>query len=481
MSADRQKIKLTFKSGAKKNTANAPAQSNVPPKTQSAAPEASSRADRLSRVSTPLEAARKNMEIYSSLGIESNDARRQALRSRRLKARRTVALSPAPVPVTASKSVFSRFLKDLKNGVTAHIKKLDLLLLAVIILLAVIGILAVHSASLTMASHRRMDILQIGGFIIGMLAVVILPFFDYSEILKHSKAIFILNVIILVYTAIFGFNPSGDSNRSWISLGFTNIQPAEFSKILFILTLSAHLEKVRDTVNKPLTLLGLLCHGGAIIGLVLTEQDWGNALVFIAIFAIMLFAAKLDIRYILSLIGLGVISFPFIWEQLGEFRRRRVLIGFNPDLDPLNYGFQAIRSRNAIASGGLFGQGYMQGQTVQHPTALAEKQNDMIFAVIGQEFGFIGCILVIVAFALLIYRILRTAGKSKDYAGLYLCAGIAGLILFQFIINIGMALGITPVVGITLPLVSYGTSSLLSVYFALALVMTVRANAYEKL
>ena len=171
MSADRQKIKLTFKSGAKKNTANAPTQSNVPPKTQSAAPEASSRADRLSRVSTPLEAARKNMEIYSSLGIESNDARRQALRSRRLKARRTVALSPAPVPVTASKSVFSRFLKDLKNDVTAHIKKLDLLLLAVIILLAVIGILAVHSASLTMASHRRMDILQIGGFIIGMLAV----------------------------------------------------------------------------------------------------------------------------------------------------------------------------------------------------------------------------------------------------------------------------------------------------------------------
>jgi hypothetical protein len=241
LSGEKQRIKLTFKSGAKKSPSNIPTQSSVPPQSTFETDNTPSKTDKLSRVSTPLEAARRNMEIYSSLGIESNDARRQALRSRRLKARRTVALSPAPIPVTASKNGFTRFWAELKSGVVTHVKKLDILLLFVIILLAAIGILAVHSASLTMASHRRMDLLQIGGFIIGILAIVILPFFDYSELLKHTKALFILNVIILVYTAIFGFNPSGDSNRSWISLGFTNIQPAEFSKILFIVTLSAHL------------------------------------------------------------------------------------------------------------------------------------------------------------------------------------------------------------------------------------------------
>lgn len=485
MATEKKKVKLTVKrtTGIGKQTTaskvihkDGKTSSSIGTTPQSSAPIK----DKLSRVMTPLDAARKNVEFYSTLGIENNDARRQALRSRRLKARRTIALSPAPVPVTAEKNGISRLFNEIKSGITEHIKRLDIPLIAVVIIIGIIGILSVHSATLTISTHRRMDILQIGGFIIGLCLMVLLPYIDYSDILKKTPFIFWLNVAILVYTALFGFNPSGESNESWISLGFTNIQPAEFSKILFIITLSAHLEKIRDNINRPGTLLSLLLHGGIIIGLVLIEKDWGNTLVFIAIFAFMLFAAKIDLRYILVIAGIATAAFPVIWEHLGEFRRRRVLIGFNPDLDPLDVGFQAIQSRSAIASGGLFGQGYMQGNIVQHPTALAEKQNDMIFAVIGQEFGFIGCAIVICAFAFLIYRIIRIASRSKDYAGIFMCAGVAGLTLFHFIINIGMALAITPVVGITLPLVSYGTSSLLSFYTAYSLCMTVSANSYKK-
>ncbi len=433
---------------------------------------------KLSRVMSPLDAERKNRELYTNLGLVSSASRRQAARSKRLKARRTIALSPAPAPLTAPKTGAARVFGEIKKGILEHLKRLDYLMLFSIIVVAVFGVLAVHSATLTEAAHRRFDLLQIGGFFIGVFLIVIVPFFDYGEIAKRTKFLFLMNVVILVFTLIFGESVTGETNRNWVDIfGVTKIQPAEFAKVLFILSLSSHLERVRERLNRPRTLLGVLLHGGVIIGLVLAEQDWGNALVFFAIFAAMLFAAKIDIRYILGSLALAVISFPLIWDNLDNFRKKRVLIGFNPDLDPLGTGHQVIRSRNAIASGGLFGQGYMQGSTIQQKGALYAKQTDMIFAVIGQELGFVGCAVLILSFMFMVYRIIRTAGTSKDYAGTYICAGVAGMLVFQFIINVGMALGLTPVVGITLPLVSYGTSSLLSTYAALALVMAVYANS----
>lgn len=434
--------------------------------------------EKLSRVMTPLDAENKNRELYTNLGVVSSSSRHQAIRSKRLKARRTIALSPAPAPVTAPKTGRSRLFGEIKKGVTEHLKRLDYPLLIVITLIGIIGVLAVHSATLTLASHRRYDLLQIAGFFFGIFAIVVIPFFDYGEIIKRRKLVFIINAAILVFTLVFGESVTGDTNRNWVDIfGITKVQPAEFAKVLFIISLASHLSLVRERLNRIRTLLGVIAHGVVIIGLVLAEKDWGNALVFVAIFVTMLFAAKIDVRYILGGLALSVAAFPIIWDNLDDFRKKRILIGFNPDLDPLGAGHQVIRSRNAIASGGLLGQGYMQGSTIQAKGALYAKHTDMIFAVIGQEFGFVGCALLIGAFAFLVIRIIHAASTSKDYAGTYICAGVAGMIIFQFVINIGMALGLTPVVGITLPLVSYGTSSLLSAYAALALVMAVAANS----
>jgi len=359
----------------------------------------------------------------------------------------------------------------------SHFRKIDFLFLALIIFVGLIGVVAVHSGSLTDPYHRRIDFLQMFCFLIGIFAVVILPVIDLSSLLNRWRLILTVNVILLIITLIFGYSPTGEENKSWINLGFTSIQPAEFSKVLFILSLSAHLEKIRDRLNSFIPLISILLHGGLIIGLVLAEKDWGNTLVFIVIFVVMLFCAKLDLRYIFGCIAAVVAIFPVIWEHLGEFRKKRVLIGFNPELDPQGYGHQVIRSRNAIASGGLFGQGYLNGETIQRPGALFAQHTDMVFAVIGQEFGFVGCAVLIVSYALLITKIITITGKSRDYSGTYICCGVAGMFIFQFIINIGMALGISPVVGITLPLVSYGASSLICMYGALALVMTVYANS----
>ncbi len=430
------------------------------------------------RVMSPLESNEKNKELYSNLGIVSVSTHKQMLRSKRLKARRTLTLAPAPVPVNAPKSGIERLYSEIKKEIVAHIKKLDIVFLCLVALIGIFGIIAVHSATLTEASHRRYDFLQIAGFLMGIFAVVVLPFIDYTEITKRTKLIFILNVVILIYTAIFGISVTGSTNRNWVSFfGITNIQPAEISKVLFIVSLASHLEILRDSINKIKGLLTVCVHALVIIGLVALQSDVGNLLVFVAIFVTMLFVAKIEYKYILASVAVAVISFPIIWENLGDFRRKRILIGFNPDLDPLDVGHQVIQSRNAIASGGFLGQGYMQGATIQRKGALFAKHTDMIFAVIGQEFGFVGCVIFILCYAFLTLKIISIAGKAKDSVGTYICAGVAGLFIFQFIVNIGMAVGLTPTIGITLPLVSYGTSSLLSAYFALALVMSVHSNS----
>ncbi len=441
-------------------------------------PNVSYETDRTKRVKTPLEAEMSNKELYSNLGIESSASVRQERRRKALRARRTLMLKPAPAPITAQRSGAFGVLSELRSSFLAHFKKMDIWLFVFAALVAVFGIIAVHSATLTEASHRRYDFLQIFAFCAGVFTIFVLPAFDYGEITKNTKLLFSINILILLYTVIFGESVTGDTNRNWINFfGITKLQPAEFSKVLFILSLSSHLDRVRDRLNSIAVLPGVLLHGGVVIGLVLLQGDMGNALVFAAIFAVMLFCARLDLRYIFGFIFAGILAFPLIWDNLDDFRKKRILIGFNPDLDPLGAGHQVIRSRNAIASGGLFGQGYMQGSTIQRKGALFAKHTDMIFATIGQELGFLGCAALIVLFGLLAWRIIVASLRARDNSGMLICAGVAGMLIFQFIINIGMALGITPVVGITLPLVSYGTSSLISVYCSLALVMSVYVNS----
>lgn len=463
------RISSEFSSGLKKKQIKAESESNV-----GKILSVPQHTNRLGRVMTPVEAERKNRLLYGNISISN---RVQAQRSKRLKARRTFSDAPAPKPLNVSTNGISGIWHYVKKTVIAHIRKIDFVLLILIVILASFGIIAVHSGSMNEFAHRRIDFLQIASFAIGLFGVLLLPAFDISTLFEKWKLVYIINVGLLVVTLLFGYSPTGEENNSWINLGFTSIQPAEFSKVLFIISLSAHLEKIKDSINKLSSMARMLLHGFSIIGLVLAEKDWGNTLVFIVIFVTMVFCAGINLRYIFGCIALAVAAFPIIWDNLGEFRKRRVLIGFNPELDPQGYGHQVIRSRNAISSGGLFGQGYLQGETIHTDGALFAQHTDMVYAVIGQEFGFVGCALLIAVYVFLVSRILYIAGKAKDYSGSYICCGVAGMLIFQFIINIGMALGISPVVGITLPLVSYGASSLIAMYSALALVMAVYGNS----
>ena len=429
------------------------------------------------RVFTPLQAQEIRRLTIDKIGYVSTAKKVEQQRMRSLKARRTLALKPAPTPPTAPKGKLAKETHKIAGVVAKHLSQLDYIFFFAAVAIAVIGIFAVHSATLSRSNPVKYDIMEIGCFVIGVGAMLGLSMVDYSGISRYTKYIIGINILLCIYTLIFGYSIIGDNNRNWINVFGIGVQPAEFSKVLFILSLSSHLQNLGDRINNFKGIVPLFCHGLLIISLVLLQGDLGNTTVFIAIFVFMCFAAKLSLWYFGAAVGITVIASPIIWQNLAVYQKNRILVGFNPDLDPLGKGYQVIRSRNAIASGGIFGKGYTKGYVTQHPRALFAKESDMIFGTIGEEGGLIACVALIVLFTVLIYRIIKISLTSKDSMGTYICAGVAGMFAYQFILNVGMCMGNLPVVGITLPLVSYGGSSLISCYAALALVLSVYANS----
>ena len=368
-------------------------------------------------------------------------------------------------------TVFSEFIE--------HLKHLDYITVTIVAALSCIGILAVHSATAA-RGNTRFDIMQIGMTVIGFCIMFALSYLDYDGLTKHYRIILIINVIMLLVTAIFGTGAdgSGETNRNWIRFGSFGIQPAEIAKILYIITFSAHLDAVRHRINHIKTLVGLMLHSGLIIGLVLLEKDLGQATVFIAITVVMLFAARLSLWYFAGAGAAALAAAPIIFSNLKTYQQERILVGFNPELDPLVRGYQVIQSKTAIASGGITGLGYMQGFLTQSntPNLLPAKQTDMIFAVIGEEAGLIGTVIVLILFLGLVARLFANSMSADKMSGSLICAGVGGMIMYQAIENIGMCLGLLPVIGITLPFVSYGGSSVLGMYLAIGAAVSVYAK-----
>ncbi len=415
------------------------------------------------------------------LPVEADRLKRQAgfltADGRKLRrAKRSLDLKPAPPPIEAPKTPLRRRLRGLFNEAKELLSRLDYVTILAVAALSIIGILAVHSATLT-KSTDRFDIMQIGMTVVGFCLLVGLSYLDYDGLIKNYRLILIVNCAMLLFTAIFGTGADGggDTNHNWIRIGSIGIQPAELGKILYIITFASHIEAVKHRLNHIKTVFGLLLHAGLILGLVLLEKDVGQVTVYAMITVCMLFGARLSLWYFAALFGMALAGAPIVWNLLQDYQRERILVGFQPELDPLYRGYQVIKSKTAIAAGGVFGQGYRQGLITQ-TELLPAKQTDMIFAVIGEEAGFIGAIAVILLFCILIARLLRNAYFADKFSGRMICVGVAGMLLYQVIENIGMCLGLLPVIGITLPFVSYGGSSVLGTYLAVGVAVSVYAK-----
>lgn len=350
-------------------------------------------------------------------------------------------------------------------------KNFEKLLFILVCLLAIAGIVAIYSATYSYGSLSNV-ITQGACFVLGLVAMLILSFFDYEQYEGLIKYIAGISILLLLAVLIIG--QAGEwGAKSWIRIGPIGIQPAEVTKIAFIITLSYHLYLVHEKINHPLVLLGLVGHAAVPIGLILLQPDAGSAMVFIFIFLVLLFIAGLSYKYIISAGILGLISLPVIYNfLLSEFQKDRIKVFFNPESDPLYRGYNVIQSKIAVGAGRLFGSGYLKGAQTQLDF-LPTKHTDFIFSVICEEFGLIGAFVIILLLTILIFRCIQIAKNSNSLFGKYICVGVAAMFIFHVAENCGMCIGLTPVTGIPLPFISYGGTSLITYMAAIGLVMSV--------
>ncbi len=345
----------------------------------------------------------------------------------------------------------------------------DYTMAIIAIVLSIFGVFMVASA--TKGSDGSYVIKQAFAVFLGICFMFILSHINYEVFLnfKLSVALFVTSIFLLILTLFIGF---GVGNQNWIALSglSLNIQPSEFVKVLFIITFAKHLDSVKGNINKPKNILLLLLHAGIIIGLVMLQGDLGSALVFMFIAVVMCFSQGLSIWYILGGTAVTVLASPYLWQFLKPYQQQRILVGFNPELDPLGYGYQQILSKNAVMSSNLLGTGYMQS-TIS-PT-IPYNHTDMIFAVVTEELGLLGVLFLMTLLVFLIIRITKTAFTSRKDIGAVICSGVVAMLIAQTLENIGMTLGVLPIIGITLPFISYGGSSVLSIFLALGIVMSV--------
>lgn len=335
-----------------------------------------------------------------------------------------------------------------------------------------LGLLALYSASVRYYTQHivfRQGIWLLFGIAI-MLAILKV---DYQKIAAIAYFLYAINIFFLIFVLFFG-RAKGGAHR-WINLGFFSIQPSELAKITVILALSSYLGARKNETAKLKVLAGAFMIVSPVFALILMEPDLGTALLLIPLTLAMLFVAGARVRHLLGSAMLGLGALPFFWQFLKDYQKQRLLVFINPNIDPLGSGYTIIQSKIAVGSGGIFGKGWLGG-TQNQLNFLPERHTDFIFSVVGEEWGFLGAIALILLYVLIVYRCIKIIDGTPDACGRLMATGLLALFALQAIINIGMTIGILPIVGLTLPLISYGGSSLITTLAAIGLLLNIGAR-----
>ena len=351
-------------------------------------------------------------------------------------------------------------------------RNLDKTLLIVTLIIFVIGLSSIYSATHTEGSGlmRNLVFKQIAWMGISLLLLFIIINLDYQRFVDLAYILFGLSIILLIIVLLHGRMRFGA--QRWFVIGGFGFQPSEFVKITFILALSSYLGSKAKFSYRAQDLIIPFILMSLPLALIYLQPDLGTALMLLPILFCMLFIRGASIKHLISLITLGMISTPFIWFMLKDYQRERLSVFINPNADPLGAGYTMIQSRIAIGSGFLFGKGWLSG-TQNQLNFLPERHTDFIFSVVGEEGGFIGCMILIGLYCVLIYRGLKIAHSTPDTYGKLMATGIVTMIACQVIVNMGMASGFMPVVGLPLPLMSYGGSSLVTTMISIALLLNI--------
>lgn len=368
-------------------------------------------------------------------------------------------------------------MKEFSLTLKEKVQQLDMVMLFCAMALSVLSVVTLASSADAYKAGMAYARNQVFAMVLGLLCVGIISMIDYDMLIERFEYVFFgISVALLLAVILFGEGEMG--NENWISIPIINmnVQPTEFVKITFIITFSRHLDRVKHKINHPLNVLQLLLHGGIIIGMVVISGDDGMALVYAVIFAVMLFCAGISLWYVAGAVALVVILFPVLWDHMALYQQQRILVGFNPDLDPDYIGYQSIKSRDCIISGGFRGTGFSGGTKYY---SLPAAQSDCLFSVLAEKFGFIGTFTYIALITVLVWRIILLAKHCRKTYASFICMGMVGMLLAQTLENIGMCLAIMPVVGITLPFFSYGGSSMLSMYMCLGVLQSICSHNHK--
>ena len=361
--------------------------------------------------------------------------------------------------------------------VREFVKRADMLLLLLCCTCAIFGIVVISSATASYETSRYV-IVQTGALIIGICLFVALTVIDVDIIADKWPFLFVFDTVLLLLLIPFG-QSDDTGNSGWLRFLGVGIQPSEVVKVVYIVLMAKHISYLKEYkgLDSVLSVGQLLVHFGFTFGLIIVvSSDLGSALVFLFIFVAMLFAAGLKLYWFLIGIAAVAALTPFLAEHfLTQRQIERILAPYVPSIDPDGYDvrWQPNQSKLALASGRLTGTGLYEG-TQSQSDALDAKHTDFIFSVIGEELGMIACCVVLLLLLLIIIRCVYIGLKSKNTMNMLVCFGVAAFVLFQTFENIGMCIGITPVIGVTLPFFSYGGSSLFSTLAAMGLVSGIK-------
>lgn len=362
------------------------------------------------------------------------------------------------------------------------IKNLDWITIAIIILISLIGITTIYSATRSPVSSDMPSfyIKQLYWLLVSLFALALIVSFDYIWLARLSNITYGFGLFLLILVLFLG--RTGMGAQRWLNLGFVSFQPSELFRIIYIIAVSRYLSEINAGIGiaslmKIFLLLVLLP-----VIVIMKQPDLGTAMVLLLVFLLLTVIKGLQRKVIILIVLIGIISIPFFsnifWEGLKDYQKNRIVAFLDPEVDPAGIGYHISQSKVAVGSGQFAGKGYLKG--TQGPLRfLPEKHTDFIFSAFAEEWGFAGSMLLLLLYLALILQGFDTARKAKDEFGRLLAAGISCMFAVYFFVNIGMTLGMMPVVGIPLPFMSYGGTALLTNFILAGILINIRTRRFE--
>jgi rod shape determining protein RodA len=358
----------------------------------------------------------------------------------------------------------------IKSIFQSYFRGVDWALISCVLSLSIIGFFVIYSATIHNGEVTQLWKKQIFWFGISLISMWVFSKIDYRFWMEASYIFYFVSIVSLLAVLFIGDQTNGA--RRWIKLGLISYQPSELAKLSVLLVLARYIGSQTIELyflRRFFLLLFLLV---VPLLLILKQPDLGSALLLIPVSFILMYVGGIRVRWLVWVGLMSLASTPLIWHFLKDYQRERLAVFIDPQDDPLGAGYNIIQSVIAIGSGGISGKGYMQGTQTQL-SFIPEHHTDFIFSVVGEEWGFVGCVFVLGFYYFMIQRIFEISKKARDREGALLALGIAGMFTVQIIINVGMTVGLLPVTGLTLPFISYGGSSLMFSYAAIGILLNI--------